>query len=155
MADRRTARHSRAQSSAAAGRRGEEARGEGRGEEERETTTANKETQQQEAHTARNAGTSRETGHDRMDQRDGPQTKTQQPATKKNTATTRDDEQATRTQNQQTKRERESPGAGGAQEGPRPLVTRKITCNKKERQEKEPTRCVYEGLSQERKETRE
>ena len=95
-------------------RRGEE----GRGEKVRETTTANKETQQQEAHTARNAGASRETGHDRMDQRDGPRTKTQQPATKKNTATTRDDEQATRTQNQQTKRgrERERPGASEAQE---------------------------------------
>ena len=108
MADRRTARHSRAQSNAAAGRGGEEAGEEGRGEKERETTTANKETQQQEAHTARNAGASRETGHDRMDQRDGPRTNTQQPATKHNTATTRDDEQATRTQNQQTtKRERE------------------------------------------------
>ena len=91
--------------------------GERRGGREHETTTANRETQQQKAHTAQDAGTSR--GQDTTGWTNGTDHgRRHEPATKKNTATTKDDEQATRTQNQQTKREREkeSPGAGEAQE---------------------------------------
>ena len=149
MADRQrsTAQQGAEQRSSRTGGAGRE--GGGRGEERSEATTANRGTQPQKHTRHETRGTSRGTGH----KPDGPTGRTTDEDTttknKKEQGNNKERRTSDTNAKQTTKGERErreSWGADGAREKPRPLVTRK--CNKKRpRREKVPARCVYERPS--------